>query len=63
MKEHTGRGERESGGELRDIFACFALHAIIQKKGYDETACPESYKMADQMLAERDRCAQEFSKI
>lgn len=55
MKENQGRGEREGGGELRDIFACFALHAIIQEKGYNETACSESYKIADLMLAERDR--------
>jgi hypothetical protein len=46
---------KENDSELRDIFACIALHAIITQKGYNETSCTESYKIADQMLVERDK--------
>jgi hypothetical protein len=46
---------KQNESELRDIFACFALHAIIMEKGYSENACNESYKIADQMLVERDK--------
>ena len=41
--------------DLRDIFAILSLHALIINKGYAEGACTEAYKIADQMLTERDK--------
>lgn len=45
----------KDNGELRDIFAILTLHALIIDKGYAEGACTEAYKIADQMLTERDK--------
>lgn len=40
---------------LRDIFAIMAMHALILEKGYDAQVCENAYKIADDMLTERDK--------
>lgn len=44
-----------SSDGLRDIFAVMAMHALILEKGYDSQVCENAYKIADEMLLERDK--------
>jgi len=41
--------------DLRDIFAILAMHALLIEKGNNEGLCREAYKIADDMLIERDK--------
>jgi hypothetical protein len=41
--------------DLRDIFAILAMHALLLDQGNKEGLCSEAYKIADQMLIERDK--------
>ena len=44
-----------STGEMRDIFAGLALHALIIEGGFKADTSKRAYEIADQMLEERDK--------
>jgi hypothetical protein len=44
-----------SSDSLRDIFAVMAMHALILEKGYVDKVCEKAYKIADDMMVERDK--------